>query len=568
MDESDPYTMSFNGSRSGFSSPTYENGTAAPVTITILSLYSDSEKRTLRIIAMTFASFSLLAGALMLYWYIRLPKKTFRHTYISLWSYSYSSLILGLIGSDMLRSTLELAYPIVTLSRGDLSVGSLYCDIGGFFTAYFFEASDLMIFIIAIHTAAYVFNPKLTQSGDEGGLWRWRYYVFAIWLSIPGLLGGLAFINPIPYAPLVTWCYIPARPLVWRYTLAWGPRYFILLTISVLYVALYIYVRRVYRKMDRSQRDSGSTDSEFDTLRGSVSSQGQITHPNSALQVPHPSYLNRKRPSIPPPLVEEGEKDSRPSSTPSETDTPSPTSASSILHNHQPAKSDLSPLSLSPSTNLRNMSVTASFADSLPPSLRDPPPGTDSTPHSFDNRRSRVERQMRTLFIFPIVYFIMWIPPFINHLYQVVTFDATATQLPPGTFVVTLLATIVLPAQGLVNVCVYAIRERPWRRRRRKDRLSATSASRVGCAATSLSEWKGFHTEEKASEQPRAEDLEAQIQQAKLTQLRSSNSVQAAYARRDVERGERELARASTMDSRPPRANWWDTQDDIEANRK
>jgi hypothetical protein len=28
------------------------------------------------------------------------------------------------------------------------------------------------------------------------------------------------------------------------------------------------------------------------------------------------------------------------------------------------------------------------------------------------------------------------------------------------------------------------------------------------------------------------------------------------------------LARASTMDSRPPRANWWDTQDDIEANRK
>jgi G protein-coupled receptor GPR1 len=564
MDEPDPYVVSLNGSTSGLA---LKNGTAAPITITILSLYTDSEKRTLRIIAMTFASFSLLAGALMLYWYIRLPKKTFRHTYISLWFDPYASLILGLIGSDMLRSTLELAYPIVTLSRGDVSVGSLYCDIGGFFTAYFFEATDLMIFIIAIHTAVYVFNPKLTRSGDEGGLWRWRYYVFAIWLSIPALLGGLAFINPISYAPLVTWCYIPARPLVWRYTLAWGPRYFILLTISVLYVALYIYVRRVYRKIDRSQRNSGSTDSELDTTRGSVSSQGQSTQPNSAPQVPHPSYLNRKRPSIPPPLVEEDEKDSRPSTAPSDADTPSPTSASSILHNHQPVKPDLNLLSPPLSTNLRNMSVTTTLAESLPPSLRDPPPGTDSTPQSFDNRRARVERQMRTLFIFPIVYFIMWIPPFINHLYQVVTYDASATQLPSGTFVVTLLATIFLPAQGLVNVCVYAIRERPWRRRRRKERLSTASTSRVGRVASSLSEWKGFHNEEKAAEQARAEDLQAQIHQAKLTHLRSANTAQAAYARRDVERGEKELARANTMDPRPRRANWWDTQDDIEANR-
>src|SRR5579859_268227 len=345
MDEPDPYTASFNGSRSGFSSPTYENGTAAPVTITILSLYSDSEKRTLRIIAMTFASFSLLAGALMLYWYIRLPKKTFRHTYISLWSYSYSSLILGLISSDMLRSTLELAYPIVTLSQGDVSVGSLYCDIGGFFTAYFFEASDLMIFIVAIHTAIYVFNPKLTQSGDEGGLWRWRYYVFAIWLAIPALLGGLAFINPVPYVPLVTWCYLPAQPLVWRYALAWGPRYFILLTISVLYVSLYIYVRRVFRKIDRTQPNSGSTDSESDTTQGQGVSQGQIPRSDSVLHAPHPSYLNRKRPSIPPPLVEESEKDSRSSTTQSVADNPSPTSTSSII-NYQPTKPELHLLSL------------------------------------------------------------------------------------------------------------------------------------------------------------------------------------------------------------------------------
>ena len=378
----------------------------------------------------------------------------------------------------MLRSTLELAYPIVTLAQGDVSVGSMYCDIGGFFTAYFFEASDLMIFIIAIHTAVYVFNPKLTQSGDEGGLWRWRYYVFVIWLAIPALLGGLAFINPVPYVPLVTWCYIPAYPLVWRYTLAWGPRYFILLTISILYVSLYIYVRRVYRKIDRTQRNSGSSDSDLDTGRGSVASQGQMPRSDSGLQVPHPSYLNRKRPSIPPPLLEESEKESRASTAPSDTDTPSPTSVSSILNHHQPAKPEMHLLSLPPTIDTRNISVTTTLAETLPPSMRDPHPATeDQTPHSFNNRRSRVERQMRTLFIFPIIYFIMWIPPFINHLYQVITYDSTATQLPPGTFVVTLLATIVLPAQGFVNVCVYAIRERPWRRRRCSSYSSEPSKS-------------------------------------------------------------------------------------------
>ena len=79
----EPYPVTRNSS-STFQSATFSNGTIAPVTVTTLSLYTDNEKRTLRIIAMTFASLSLLAGTLMLYWYIRLPKRTFRHTYISL----------------------------------------------------------------------------------------------------------------------------------------------------------------------------------------------------------------------------------------------------------------------------------------------------------------------------------------------------------------------------------------------------------------------------------------------------------------------------------------------------
>lgn len=63
---------------------TFTNGTVVPVAITTLSLYSEPEKRALRIIAMTFASLSILAGSLMMYWYVRLPKRTFRHSYFHL----------------------------------------------------------------------------------------------------------------------------------------------------------------------------------------------------------------------------------------------------------------------------------------------------------------------------------------------------------------------------------------------------------------------------------------------------------------------------------------------------
>lgn len=60
----------------------FSNGTLVPTTLMSLSLYSRYEKRCLRIIAIMFASLSLLAGTIMLYWYIRLQKRTFRHTYV------------------------------------------------------------------------------------------------------------------------------------------------------------------------------------------------------------------------------------------------------------------------------------------------------------------------------------------------------------------------------------------------------------------------------------------------------------------------------------------------------
>jgi G protein-coupled receptor GPR1 len=484
---------------------------------------------------------------------------------------------MALIGSDMLRSTLELAYPIVTLTSGDVTADSLYCQIGGFFTAYFFEASDLMVFIIAIHTAVFVFNPKLTQAADEGGIWRWRYYIFAAWFVIPGLLAGLAFINPTAYVPLVTWCYLPAHPLVWRYTLAWGPRYFILLTISVLYIALYIYVRRVYRTIDRNQR-GGTSESDFDSQGSSHGSSQFVELGSPNLQSPPPSYLQRKRPSIPSPLLEDPEKESRPSLSILSTETPTPTSETSIGHQNL-LPEDRAPTAPPPTAvSARNVSAATTLTYVPPPSVCNPPASNRDINLTFNQRRARVERQLRTLFIFPIVYLIMWIPPFINHLYQVITFDSKATTLPPGTFVVTVLATIFLPAQGFVNVCVYAIRERPWRRRKRHDRSSTTLTHRSSFRPSAFVEWKGFHHNNNNNtaataasvEKPTDVEMQAQLDVAKEIHMRMSDPVEAAYTRRDIEQWERELARAHTAsvssESRIRRDNWWDAQYEIENN--
>jgi hypothetical protein len=63
---------------------TFTNGTIIPVTLSLVALYTENEKLSLRIIALAFSSLSLCAGALMFYWYVRLGKRTFRHSYVGI----------------------------------------------------------------------------------------------------------------------------------------------------------------------------------------------------------------------------------------------------------------------------------------------------------------------------------------------------------------------------------------------------------------------------------------------------------------------------------------------------
>jgi len=83
----------------------------------------------------------------------------------------------------------------------------LTCQVLGFFTAFFIECSDFVIFAIAIHTTVFVLYPNYGRHRAEGGIWTARLWVYASIVLLSGLLAGLAFVNTSgpAYVPLLTW---------------------------------------------------------------------------------------------------------------------------------------------------------------------------------------------------------------------------------------------------------------------------------------------------------------------------------------------------------------------------
>lgn len=82
-----------------------------------------------------------------------------------------------------------------------------FCKVVGQCIALSIEGSDIAILSFAIHIALLVFWPKQTIRRDtnyEGGLFRYRNYVYAISILVPILLASLAFIHDLGYTPLTT----------------------------------------------------------------------------------------------------------------------------------------------------------------------------------------------------------------------------------------------------------------------------------------------------------------------------------------------------------------------------
>ena len=79
----------------------------------------------------------------------------------------------------------------------------------------------------------------------------------------------------------------------------------------------------------------------------------------------------------------------------------------------------------------------------------------------MQKRREKIRRQLRLLFIYPLVYLVIWVVPFVSH---VLRWDDPNDPGPFGMLVVSLAS---LCIQGAVNSWLFSTREKPWKYRRR-----------------------------------------------------------------------------------------------------
>lgn len=150
--------------------------------------------------------------------------------------------------------------------------------------------------------------------------------------------------------------------------------------------------------------------------------------------------------------------------------------------------------------------------------------------------RDKIRRQLRFLFIYPLVYMGMWILPFVSHVLQYD--DKFATEPPFGLTVVT---TICICSQAAVDCWLFSTREKPWRQ------IPGTD----GSFWASLKFWSGWEgLGKRGTVHGPGKSREEMVREAR-----------AAYQRRDVELAQRRNATDSLGPAeglRRGERSWWE----------
>ncbi|KAF4549341.1 G protein-coupled glucose receptor-like protein 1 [Elsinoe fawcettii] len=205
-------------------------------------IYSLKNAEHIRIIATTLASLSILADFLTLYWFARMKRK-WRHT-----------LIITLIVADFLKDINYLSFTAVAFIEKSILSTSHWCQASGFFQQYLVETTDLVILTIVVHMSVQILNPNATN-GSEGGLEKWKGWIFTAILGLPFIMACVAFSNPNGGYQLVgAFCTLPVRPFWYRLTLSWIPRYIIAITIVVLTIIIRHKVKKYQEKLEELQQ--------------------------------------------------------------------------------------------------------------------------------------------------------------------------------------------------------------------------------------------------------------------------------------------------------------------------
>lgn len=260
-------------------------------------------------------------------------------------------------------------------------------------------------------------------------------------------------------------CSLPLRPLWYRLTIAWVPRYLIMLTILVLYVAIYVHVGLQFGSYGilrrRSHMESVETNSiEQDTpddLPISPHKQSQTTaYPMTscfpAVGGGISTIVSHKFP-----LVDDGW--TRTNCSESGHINPGLEGTSTRVNSRdgfldRSAATDLpnpavDPPTESPAIDGRRAAETQEISDSMDKKI---------LTKEIRSKRNAIRRQLWYLFIYPLLYFVLWLPPFVQHL---MNYSNHWVQHP--VFGLSLLVFACISSMGAVDCIVFSLREKPWR---------------------------------------------------------------------------------------------------------
>ncbi|KAH0545506.1 hypothetical protein FGG08_000334 [Glutinoglossum americanum] len=369
--------------------------------------------------------------------------------------------------------------------------------------------ADFAILMIAVHSALCVFNPG--GRIGENGLYPYRYIAYALWVIFPILMASLAFVNTYDaYAASPSSCYLPVRPYWYRLGFSWVPRYIILIAITTIYLSMNLYVRYIFKSfkltLGSSYEESEHTpdtfaDSELGYQSPPPRDVGLTIDPR--LQLPPRMPRLSCHGLIPPTPVTTGLPDISEvqSVSPHFSETPpkrawrnysiarrgwdgppfdgsAPSggtrmgradSDAASSRGRQGSAGDYYPeetysYSLPSQETAEEQrpwersTLSQSPTTKIPQRLKLVDSREDSTMRQLRHTRDTIRRQLRLLFIYPLVYVLTWIIPFISHCLQ---FNDQYAYNP--SFALVCLVTAIIPLQCAVDCWVFSSREKPWR---------------------------------------------------------------------------------------------------------
>jgi G protein-coupled receptor GPR1 len=406
--------------------------------------------------------------------------------------------------------------PIAYVATGPISSSDVLCQVSGFFLTSSIEGADISVLIIAIHSALCIFRHH--KPGGETGLYPYRLYAYAFWFIVPIILASVVPLTGQRFAYNGLYCYLPVDPPWYRVGLSWIPRYIILGVIFSVYGCVYIYVgcRLRYLRRDQWQasrqnsiashknRLSQPPPSLLDQSTGRV-----ITHVIRDRQQSVASDVSFVKPNDSAALMTAVQPEdvawnwSEPSHDGNRQISPKPQGPSSGPTS--PTRVSFSPeasnLLLPPSTHLssahmaltqsapndhptwrplgrRPLSLTSDELDNaaltIPGVLHQSSPKASNFEHNLSSpsvhliepltdealliSRNKTRRQLRLLFIYPMIYVIAWVAPFVSQIYRYGDAALLAQSYP------LLMSTITSLCIGAaVDCCFFSAWEKPWR---------------------------------------------------------------------------------------------------------